>query len=109
MFSSVMGSILVVQELTSRYGGHYLLTMTTPVEEEEKVVRLVHSLSRNARRVYSLAGTQKFELPTDEVGWRRHVGEKSGKEEGHWKGESYRSNIDAHVILLVRERIGKDE
>lgn len=43
--------------------------MITPVEEEEKVLRLVKSVSRNARRVYSLAGTQKFELPTDEVGW----------------------------------------
>eukprot|EP00475_Leptophrys_vorax_P042571 TRINITY_DN8020_c0_g3_i1.p1 TRINITY_DN8020_c0_g3~~TRINITY_DN8020_c0_g3_i1.p1 ORF type:complete len:732 (+),score=84.28 TRINITY_DN8020_c0_g3_i1:161-2197(+) len=54
-------------QLTSRYGGSYVFTITTPVEEEEAAAGLAKSLSSNAKRIYGLAGTQKFELPTTDV------------------------------------------
>jgi hypothetical protein len=40
-----------------------VLTITTAPTEEEDVMKLVQDLSRNAKKVYSLSGTQKFELP----------------------------------------------
>lgn len=51
------------KELKGRYGGSYVLTITTAPTEEEDVMKLVQDLSRNAKKVYSLSGTQKFELP----------------------------------------------
>lgn len=51
------------KELKARYGGSYVLTITTSQTEEEEVMKLVQDLSRNAKKVYSLSGTQKFELP----------------------------------------------
>jgi hypothetical protein len=44
-----------------------VLTITTPQHEEAEVIALANNLSKNARKVYSLAGTQKFELPKTEV------------------------------------------
>eukprot|EP00850_Spirogloea_muscicola_P003309 SM000013S26478 [mRNA] locus=s13:611469:617905:+ [translate_table: standard] len=55
------------KELTSRYGGSYMFTITTPPEHEADAARLATSLTPNAKKVYSLSGTQKFELPTNEV------------------------------------------
>ncbi|BBN10058.1 ABC-2 type transport system ATP-binding protein [Marchantia polymorpha subsp. ruderalis] len=55
------------KELTSRYGGVYVLTVTTPVEKEQEVIDLVETLSRHSQKIYGLAGTQKFELPKAEV------------------------------------------
>ncbi|KAJ4900286.1 ABC2-like protein 16 [Raphanus sativus] len=55
------------KELKSRYGGSYVFTMTTSSEHEEDVERLVSTVSPNAKKVYHLAGTQKFELPKNEV------------------------------------------
>jgi ABC-type multidrug transport system ATPase subunit len=55
------------KELTARYGGLYVLTVTTPQSEEDEVVKLAQSLSSKAKKVYGLSGTQKFELPKDEV------------------------------------------
>lgn len=55
------------KELTSRYGGSFVFTVTTPPSEEKEAEKLALSLSRNAQKVYHLSGTQKFELPTDEV------------------------------------------
>ncbi|CAI5486916.1 unnamed protein product [Closterium sp. Naga37s-1] len=55
------------RQLTSRYGGSFVFTVTTPPEEEEAAAELAKSLSPNAKKVYSLAGTQKFELPTADV------------------------------------------
>ncbi|CAI5478776.1 unnamed protein product [Closterium sp. Yama58-4] len=56
-----------VRQLTTRYGGTYVLTVTTPLEEEENIGRVVNSICPNAKRIYSLAGTQKFEMPMAEV------------------------------------------
>ncbi|GBG60704.1 hypothetical protein CBR_g12441 [Chara braunii] len=55
------------RELTARYGGTYDLTVTTPPGEESAVEALALSLSHRAKKVYSLGGTQKFELPSSEV------------------------------------------
>ena len=55
------------KELKSRYGGSYVFTMTTSSEHEEDVERLVSTVSPNAKKVYHLAGTQKVELPKQEV------------------------------------------
>lgn len=55
------------KELKGRYGGSYVFTMTTSTEHEEKVERMVKSGSPNAKKVYHLAGTQKFEIPKKEV------------------------------------------
>lgn len=54
-------------QLTARYGGLYMLTITTPANEEAEVRALANSLTPNAKMVYSLSGTQKFELPKSEV------------------------------------------
>jgi len=55
------------QELRARYGGYYVLTMTTSSEFEREVENLVLKLSPNARKVYHLSGTQKYELSKQEV------------------------------------------
>ncbi|CDY31786.1 BnaC01g27420D [Brassica napus] len=55
------------KELKSRYGGSYVFTMTTSLEHEEDVERLVSTVSPNVKKVYHLAGRQKFELPKQEV------------------------------------------
>ena len=44
-----------------------MLTITTPQQEEAEVIDLANNLSKNARKVYGLSGTQKFELPKTEV------------------------------------------
>ena len=58
------------KELTSRYGGYYVFTITTPPEQEAAAHALVLQLSPSARLTYSLAGrthcTRKYELPTAE-------------------------------------------
>ncbi|KAL1203813.1 ABC transporter A family member 10 [Cardamine amara subsp. amara] len=55
------------KELKGRYGGSYVFTMTTSIEYEEKVERMLQRISPNAKKVYHLAGTQKFEIPKEEV------------------------------------------
>ncbi|CAN6207394.1 unnamed protein product [Urochloa humidicola] len=55
------------KELIARYGGYYVLTMTTLPEFEQEVENLVRKLSPSARKVYNLSGTQKYELPKQEV------------------------------------------
>ena len=54
-------------QLIARYGGYYVLTMTTPPEFEQEVENLVRKLSSSARKVYNLSGTQKYELLKQEV------------------------------------------
>uniref|UniRef100_K3YG46 ABC transporter domain-containing protein n=1 Tax=Setaria italica TaxID=4555 RepID=K3YG46_SETIT len=55
------------KELKGRYGGTYVLTMTTSSENEQEVEQLVRRLSPNASRIYHISGTQKFELPKQEL------------------------------------------
>ncbi|KAL1210263.1 ABC transporter A family member 7 [Cardamine amara subsp. amara] len=55
------------KELKGRYGGSYVLTMTTSSEHEQIVEKMIQDVSPNAKRIYHIAGTQKFELPKEEV------------------------------------------
>ncbi|KAJ1378459.1 P-loop containing nucleoside triphosphate hydrolase [Sesbania bispinosa] len=66
----VNGSLQCVgnpKELKARYGGTYVFTMTTSSDHEKDVKNMVHKLTPNANRVYHISGTQKFELPKEEV------------------------------------------
>ncbi|XP_047049444.1 ABC transporter A family member 7-like isoform X3 [Lolium rigidum] len=55
------------KELKARYGGAYIFTVTTSPEQESEVDKLVRHLSPSANKIYHLSGTQKFELPKQEV------------------------------------------
>jgi len=55
------------KELIARYGGYYVLTMTTLPEFEQEVENLVLKISPSARKVYNLSGTQKYELLKQDV------------------------------------------
>ncbi|KAL1218129.1 ABC transporter A family member 3 [Cardamine amara subsp. amara] len=55
------------KELKGRYGGSYVFTMTTSTENEKDVEMLVQHVSPNAKKLYHIAGTQKFEIPKEEV------------------------------------------
>ncbi|XP_034673216.1 ABC transporter A family member 7-like isoform X2 [Vitis riparia] len=55
------------KELKARYGGSYVFTMTTSSNHEEEVESLVRHLSPNTNKIYQISGTQKFELPKQEV------------------------------------------
>ncbi|KAK7354195.1 hypothetical protein VNO80_19654 [Phaseolus coccineus] len=55
------------KQLKGRYGGSYVFTMTTSVDDEKDVENLVQGLSPNANKIYHISGTQKFELPKEEV------------------------------------------
>ncbi|XP_040870601.1 ABC transporter A family member 7 [Glycine max] len=55
------------KELKARYGGTYVFTMTTSIDHENDVENLVRQLFPNANKIYHISGTQKFELPKDEV------------------------------------------
>ncbi|XP_073225221.1 ABC transporter A family member 8-like isoform X2 [Cicer arietinum] len=55
------------KELKGRYGGTYVFSMATSIDHEMEVEKLVQHLSSNAKKIYHISGTQKFELPKDEV------------------------------------------
>ncbi|ESQ45796.1 hypothetical protein EUTSA_v10010112mg [Eutrema salsugineum] len=55
------------KELKGRYGGSYVFAMTTSSEHEQDVEMLVQGFSPNAKKIYHIAGTQKFEIPKKEV------------------------------------------
>ncbi|KAL4348892.1 hypothetical protein GQ457_17G016910 [Hibiscus cannabinus] len=55
------------KELKGRYGGSYIFTITTSSTHEEEVENMVHHLSPNANKIYQISGTQKFEMPKQEV------------------------------------------
>ncbi|KAK4485767.1 hypothetical protein RD792_008413 [Penstemon davidsonii] len=54
-------------ELKSRYGGSYILTITTTPEIIEEVQGVIEGLCPGATRTYCLSGTQKFELPKTNI------------------------------------------
>jgi hypothetical protein len=56
-----------VQDLTARFGGYLSFTITTPQHQEAAALAVVRSMSGSARLVYALGGTQKFELPLEDV------------------------------------------
>ncbi|GMJ05742.1 ATP-binding cassette A7, ABC2 homolog 6, A. THALIANA ABC2 HOMOLOG 6 [Hibiscus trionum] len=55
------------KDLKGRYGGSYIFTITTSSNHEEEVENMVHHLSPNANKIYQISGTQKFEMPKQEV------------------------------------------
>ncbi|KAL2938324.1 ABC transporter A family member 7 [Bienertia sinuspersici] len=55
------------KQLKGRYGGSFVLTMTTSAEHELEVETMVRSLSQNAQKIYHISGTQKFEIPKQEI------------------------------------------
>ncbi|XP_024973039.1 ABC transporter A family member 7-like isoform X1 [Cynara cardunculus var. scolymus] len=55
------------KELKGRYGGSYVFTMTTSSDHETDVENLVKSLSPKANKIYQISGTQKFELPKEDI------------------------------------------
>ncbi|KAF3781963.1 ABC transporter A family member 3 [Nymphaea thermarum] len=55
------------QELRSRYGGSYLLTVSTDPMQEAAIEDIIRELSPNALAVYRVSGTLKFRLPKSEV------------------------------------------
>ena len=67
------------RQLITRFGGRLVLTLTTPVENESDAAKLASKLHPQAKCVYSLAGTQKFELPASEVQGGRGKGKEKGR------------------------------
>lgn len=61
-----------LQDLTSRYGSYLLLSLSTPPDpaQEAAAAAFVSTLCASARRVYSLGGTQTFELPKADASLR---------------------------------------
>ncbi len=55
------------KELTQRYGGYFVFTITTPPSQEDAADALVHRMCPSARLTYALAGTRKYELPQKDV------------------------------------------
>ncbi|KAK8993906.1 hypothetical protein V6N11_008120 [Hibiscus sabdariffa] len=55
------------KELKGRYAESYIFTITTSSNHEEEVENMVHHLSPNANKIYQISGTQKFEMPKQEV------------------------------------------
>lgn len=56
------------KELTARFGGYLVFTITTPPGPDMVAAdALARRMSPNAVQTYSLAGTQRYELPTSEV------------------------------------------
>ncbi|CAH2064994.1 unnamed protein product [Thlaspi arvense] len=53
--------------IKGRYGGSYVFTMTTALENEKAVEMLIQDVSPNAKKLYHIAGTQKFEISKEEV------------------------------------------
>ena len=54
-------------ELTARYGGFFVFTITVEDGNQDKIAPFVRSMCPSARRTYSVAGTEKYELPTSDV------------------------------------------
>ena len=55
------------KEITSRYAGYLVFTITVPHDQEQSARQLVEFMSRSAVLTYALGGTLKYELPTSEV------------------------------------------
>ena len=60
-------TLLIGQDLTARYGSYLQFSITSASGQEEKTASAIYTFCRTARPVYSLGGTQKFELPTEAV------------------------------------------
>lgn len=55
------------KEITSRYAGYLVFTITVPQDQEASVQELVRQMSPNALLTYELGGTFKYELPVADI------------------------------------------
>lgn len=55
------------REITSRYAGYLVFSVTVPLGQEEQAKDLVKSMSPNATHTYGVSGTLKYELPLSDV------------------------------------------
>lgn len=55
------------KELTARYGGYLSFSLTTPLHQEATAAGIIKSMVPGAKLVYSLGGTQKYELPLEQI------------------------------------------
>lgn len=55
------------KELTARYGGYLSFSLTTPIHQEATAAGIIKSMVPGAKLVYSLGGTQKYELPLEQI------------------------------------------
>ncbi len=56
-----------MQELTSTYGGYLVFTITTPLFQADAAAQAVKEMCPQSLPTYSLAGTQKFEMPSSSI------------------------------------------
>lgn len=54
-------------QLRTRYGGSYVLSISTNLEDMKAVENVVRKLSDEVMKVYNVAGTQKFQFPVHQV------------------------------------------
>jgi len=55
------------RDITARYGGYLIFSISTPEEQVERAAALAKSIHRSAELKYHVGGTQKFKLPANEV------------------------------------------
>jgi ABC-type multidrug transport system ATPase subunit len=55
------------KEITNRYAGYYVFTITVPPNQEEAARRLVCKISPNSTITYALGGTLKCEFPNSDI------------------------------------------
>jgi ABC-type multidrug transport system ATPase subunit len=55
------------KEITSRYAGFFVFSISVPMEQEGRAKAVVLAMAPGAVLTYSLSGTLKYELPTSQV------------------------------------------
>ena len=64
---SESGFAVVLQELTTRFGGYLSFSLAVPLKQAERAVQAILELAPGSHLVHSLAGNLHMELPTAEV------------------------------------------
>ena len=55
------------KELSSRYGGYYMFTISVNEEDSAKALAFVKSMAPNATQTYAIAGTFKYQIPMTDI------------------------------------------
>lgn len=53
--------------LAARYGGYHVFTITTPEDQVDAAGSFVLRMSPSGKRTYMVAGTSKWQLPSQDV------------------------------------------
>ena len=69
------------KELTARFGGYYVLTVTSTAGAEAAVSQFVNSMAPGVRTTYALAGTQKFEIPSANITLAKAFGDMTASKQ----------------------------